>query len=59
MEPRAGESVCVVARLTNRVSLHFEAICVYITKTQQPFNRFSFIPFLSLSFSFPFVMKTL
>lgn len=66
MEPKRG-SVCVVARLTNRVSLHFEPTYIIRERSNRSTTGFRFIiPFFFLSFcffffssSFPFVIKTL
>lgn len=64
MEPKRG-SVCVVARLTNRVSLHFEPTYIIRERSNRSTGFLFIIPFflsfLFFSFfhPFPFVMKTL
>lgn len=58
MEPKRG-SVCVVAQLTNRVSLHFEPIYIIRERSNRSTTGFRFIiPFFFsffLFFFFPLV----
>lgn len=56
MEPKRG-SVCVVARLTNRVSLHFEPTLYGNVATVQPVFLFIIPFFLSFLFFFHFFTR--
>lgn len=54
MEPKRG-SVCVVARLTNRVSLHFEPTYIIRERSNRSTGFLFIIPFfLSFLFFFSF-----
>lgn len=54
MEPKRG-SVCVVARLTNRVSLHFEPTYIIRERSNRSTTGFRFIiPFFFSFFLFFF-----